>query len=104
MNLERLMVIRAEQQMKSALWRISDYGEERVKVPPEPGGCMRCHAPVHHRKAGMCHACGKAGWRPAPCPQCGGFTHKRDRSGKRTNLYGWCGECRRIERETRELS
>ena len=103
MNLERLMVIRAEQQMHSTVWRLNDAGEERVKVPPEPGGCMRCHAPVHHRKARMCHACGQAGWRPAPCPQCGGFTHKRDRSGKHTSFWGWCGDCRRREREARGM-
>ena len=103
MNLEALMVARAGQQMQGAAWRIPDYGEERVKVPPEPSGCIRCHGKVRHRKALMCHACGQAGWRPARCVSCGGYTHKRDWSGKHTAMHGMCGECRRHERAERGM-
>ena len=101
-DLDDLMLRRAEEQMARGSWRHVPRSE--MGAPPVQE-CVVCTAEVHPRNRSrhgryVCGPCGEAGWRSPPCRGCDGPTHKRDFGGHSTRTYGFCGECRaRMRRE-----
>lgn len=91
--LEAVVLRRAEEQLDGGAWRRADPDERDQGIR-----CVRCDGAVlrprysggHGRR--LCSACAGAGYRTAPCRNCGGVLHRRDFT--RSGLHGLCGECR----------
>lgn len=94
MNLERIALMRAEEQMHAETWRKADRGEFRVSV--KETACLVCHTvftKFSGRNAMMCPECRAAGWSTVPCKGCGGRLRQLDRRAVKSRR-GYCQTCR----------
>jgi hypothetical protein len=93
-NLERIALMRAEEQIASGAWREADAGERQLHAPRL---CVICDEPLPkgsgtRRVCGECHA---EGWVAASCKVCGGRLKRRDQTNPdNPERRGACQACR----------
>lgn len=94
MNLERIAVMRAQEQIEAGAWKRRDRDEKAVEAVPVP--CAICGGEIGNRRGGalMCHACRDAGWAVTPCKACGGKLRALDLRHRRPARRGYCQSCR----------
>jgi hypothetical protein len=91
-NLEAILMQRAEQQMHTDAWRAADRGENRIVAPPTcqvPG----CWNPIGSGRT-MCDECRGKGLAATPCKGCGGRIRRIDQRITEKSRRGYCQACR----------
>jgi hypothetical protein len=94
-NLERLALARAEEQLVAGAWKRADRGEWLVKAPVT---CMvpGCTNPITKGKGERkrCDSCRAKGLAATPCKGCGGVLKRSDQTSPREGRRGYCQTCR----------